>query len=222
MLESGSSWTLSGDLNLLGNFEDQNLLAGKFNVNSRTVRFQGGSATQTIFKPGTNPLNFGDVFIAETPGGKVQLLSSVNIGGQLSLATSDSLLELNGQTLELNGTITGSGNLKGSAASTLHIGGIGALGTLNFLTGFQTLSELKMDRVLPSGSVTLGNDLTVNDTLLLTNGVVKMGAFTLNHQWRRKSIRWLYHRQRTAIYYLREHVPGINVRRGHSKWLLAG
>jgi CSLREA domain-containing protein len=179
VLESGSSWTLSGDLNLLGNFEDQNLLAGKFNVNSRTVRFQGGSATQTIFKPGTNPLNFGDVFIAKPPGGKVQLLSSVNIGGQLSLATSDSLLELNGQTLELNGTITGSGNLKGSAASTLHIGGIGALGTLNFLTGFQTLSELKMDRVLPSGSVTLGNDLTVNDTLLLTNGVVKMGAFTL-------------------------------------------
>jgi len=179
VLESGSSWTLSGDLNLLGNFEDQNLLAGKFNVNSRTVRFQGGSATQTIFKPGSNALTFGDVFIAESPGGKVQLLSSININGQLNLSTPDSLLELNGKTLELNGTVTGAGNLKGSGASTLNIGGIGSLGTLKFLSGFRTLSQLKMDRVLPSGSVTLGNDLMVDDVLLLTSGVVNMGSFTL-------------------------------------------
>jgi CSLREA domain-containing protein len=180
VLEADSTWTLSGDLNLLGNFEDQSVGAGTFDVNSRTVKFQGGNATQTIFKHGTtNPLVLGDVLVSKTAGGKVQLLSSVNINGQLNLSTADSQLELNQKTLTLNGTVTGPGNLKGDPAATLNIGGIGPLGTLKFLSGFQTLSQLKMDRAFPTGSVTLGNDLMVGNTLLLTNGVVNMGSFTL-------------------------------------------
>src|SRR5207302_3647645 len=99
--------------------------------------------------------------------------------GQLNLSTAASLLELNGKTLTLNATIIGSGNLKGDAAATLNVGGSsGSLGTLNFLSGARTLSQLTMNRT-SSGSVTLANDLLVDDALNLTNGVISMGTFTL-------------------------------------------
>src|SRR5207248_6535618 len=112
------------------------------------------------------------------PGDNVQLQTNLTISGQLNLSTADSLLELNGKTLALNGTITGSGNLKGDGGATLNIGGSGSLGTLHFLSGSQSLSVLTMNRT-SSGSVTLGNNLLVDDTVNLTNGVVDMGAFTL-------------------------------------------
>jgi CSLREA domain-containing protein len=182
-LEIGSSLTLSdtsgGDLILLGAFLDQNAVDGKFIPNGRTVKFNGGSTTQTISKAGGTE-SFFDVFISETAGGTVQLLSPVTINGQLNLSTADSVLELNGKTLALNGTVTGSGNLKGDAAATLNIGGTGALTStnLNFLSGSQSLSVLTMNRT-SSGSVKFGNDLLVDDALNLTNGTVDMGSFML-------------------------------------------
>jgi hypothetical protein len=119
------------------------------------------------------------VFIAKLAGGKVQLLSSVNISGQLNLSTADSLLELNGKTLTLDGNVTGPGNFKGDGAATLNIGGTGSLGTLRFVNGFQTLSQMTINRLI-SGSVALGSNLSVDGTLNLTNGVVETGTSTLN------------------------------------------
>jgi uncharacterized repeat protein (TIGR01451 family)/CSLREA domain-containing protein len=184
-LEAGSTFTLSGaaggDLNLLGNFEDQNTDAGTFDPNGRTVKFQGGNTTQTIFKSPSNPLSFFDVFISETAGGEVQLLSAVTIVGQLNLSTADSVLNLNQKTLSLNGTVIGAGNLKSDGAAKLHIGGTsgGSLGTLHFLSSFQSLFELTMARTGSGSSVTIGNDLLVDDFLNLTDGIVDMGTFTL-------------------------------------------
>ena len=63
------------------------------------IKFQG--ATQTIFNAGSLG-QFSDVSIAQAPGGKVQLLSPTRINGQLNLTNADSLLELNGQSLELD------------------------------------------------------------------------------------------------------------------------
>ena len=181
-LEADSTWTLSGDLNLHGNFEDKSLGVGTFDASSVTVKFTGGSATQTVFKHGANPLVLDNVFIAETLGGKTQLLSALVINGQLNLSTANSLLELNQNALTLNGNVTGPGNLKGDSLAALNIGGAGSLGSpgdpLKFVTGSQTLSQMTMNR-LSSGSVTLGNDLSVNDTLNLFHGVVDMGTFTL-------------------------------------------
>ena len=129
-LETGSTFTLSsaagGDLNLLGDFLDQNTSAGMFIPNGRTVKFQGGGTTQTVSKAGSSAESFFDVFISETAGGKVQLLSPLTINGQLNLSTADSLIELNAKTLTLNGTIIGSGNLKGDLlGATLNVGGTG-------------------------------------------------------------------------------------------------
>ena len=66
------SSTPGADMNLFGNFVDETVLAGQFNANGRTLKFQG--ATQTIFNAGSLGI-FSDVSIAQTPGGKVQLLS---------------------------------------------------------------------------------------------------------------------------------------------------
>src|SRR5207302_670372 len=179
-IETGSTLTLSssngGDLNLLGSFLDQNTGAA-FDPLTRTVKFQGNNLTQTISKAGGNTESFFDVFINESAGGKVQLLSPLTINGQLNLSTADSLLELNTKTLTLNGTVIGGGNLKGDSSATLNLTGTGSLGTLNFLSGARTLSQLTMNRT-SSGSVTLANDLLV-DALNLTNGVISMGTFTL-------------------------------------------
>jgi len=183
LIDGGSTFTMSltpgGDLTVDGNFEDQNLLAGKFDPNGRTVTFGGGNTQQTITKAGTVALTFKDVIIDENAGGNVTLLSPVTVSGNLNLSTTDALLDLNGQTLELDGTISGPGNLKGSLTSTLQIGGVGSLGTLNFALGFRTLSQLAISRPLPSGSATLGNDLQVN-TAVLTNGTVNTDGFTLS------------------------------------------
>src|SRR5439155_13663244 len=92
------------------------------------------------------------------------------------------LIELNSQSLTLNGTITGPGQLKGDlTGASLLVGGTtgGDLGTVNFLSGAQTLSTLTVNRTGASASVTLGSNLTVGGTTTLTNGVVNMGTFTL-------------------------------------------
>src|SRR5262249_19381373 len=95
-LDTNATLTLSGssggDLNLLGNFVDNNTSASAFTPNGRTVKFQGGNTTQTVSKGGSSAESFFDVFISETAGGKVQLLSPLTINGQLNLSTSDSVL----------------------------------------------------------------------------------------------------------------------------------
>ncbi|HXI26238.1 MAG TPA: FG-GAP-like repeat-containing protein, partial [Pyrinomonadaceae bacterium] len=179
-LDANATFTLSGsaggDLSVNGNFVDNNSSAGAFNANTRTVKFNGGSATQTITKAG-GAESFFDVFIAEIAGGKVQLLSPVTINGQLNLSTPNSLLELNGQTLTLTGTISGSGNLKGDSSATLNVTGTGALGTMNFVSTGRTLASLTMNRT-SSGAATVGNDLSAG-SLTLTDGYVDMGSNTL-------------------------------------------
>jgi CSLREA domain-containing protein len=170
------SSTPGADINLFGNFRDETVLANGFQANGRTLIFQG--ATQTIFKT-ASIASFSDVSIAQIPGGKVQLLSPTRINGQLNLTTSDALLELNGQSLELLGTITGPGNLKGDLSASIVVGGIGAFGTVNFVSGGRTLSSLQLNRG-SNGSMTLGTDLALSGNLLLSNGILNTGANTLS------------------------------------------
>ena len=184
ILEDGSTFTLAlspnGDLTIDGNFEDQNLLPGKFDANLSTVTFAGGTAQQTITKAGTAALSFRNVVINNSGGGKVTLLTPVTIGGDLNLPNSGSLLELNGRTLELDGTISGPGNLKGDINANLAVNGTGDLGTVNFVTGARTLSTLSINRALPSGSMTLGTNLSLAGNLLVANGIIHTGANTLS------------------------------------------
>ena len=106
----------------------------------------------------TNALNLGDDFI---------------INGILTLTSGE--FGLNTKSLTLNGTVSRtSGSITGDNDANITIGGTGALGTLVFTTGSEYLGTMTINRT-SSGTVTLGNDLTINGV----NDAVNKGKLTL-------------------------------------------
>jgi len=69
----------------------------------------------------------------------------------------------------------GSGTFTGSSSSIMIINGTGALGTLNFTSGSQTLNNLTINRST-SGTATLGTPLSIAGVLTLTNGIINEGS----------------------------------------------
>src|SRR5262249_1179406 len=92
------------------------------------------------------------------------------------------VLELNSKVLTLNGTIgavpNANSGLKGDLTGSLFIQGTGALGTVSFLSGSQTLKFLVMN-LASSGPAIFPNNMTVDTGVGLTEGVVNMGGNTL-------------------------------------------
>lgn len=108
-----------------------------------------------------------------TANGIVVLGTDLASYGQLSLS-SGAILVLNGNHLTLNGTVSGTGLLRGDNNATLTIGGSGSLGTLYFETSNNEVDTLTINRT--SGSATLGTDLNVLSLLDLTNGIIYTGT----------------------------------------------
>ncbi len=169
---------VSGDLSVAGNWSN----AGTFTPNGRKVIFTG-AATQTLARTGGE--TFARLDLTKS-GGAVQLLDNLTLTGAgginaLEMNGTVDVLDLNGRQLTLTGAVAGTdaaGSIKGSATSGLVLNGTGALGTLRFTAGSQTLGTLVVNRTT-SGSVTLGSALTVASTLTLTDGLVTTGANTL-------------------------------------------
>ena len=169
------SGTSGGDLKTQGNIND----SGTFNANNRAIFFNGGN-TQVIQGTGTFDISY--VRINKT-GGSVQLATDLTCAGPsggnaMEIDGTSSVLDLNGHTLYLgqasvastyNSGIATPGSIKGSSTSSISILGTGALGTLSFTSGSQTLNNLTIDRQT-SGSVILGTALTLSGQLTLTNG----------------------------------------------------
>jgi hypothetical protein len=160
------------------------LSTATFTPNGRTVTFNGGG-TQDI-NGVSGSIAFAG-FALNKASGQVELLTdaSINPGAAAALEFNGSagdIINLNGKTFTINsGTIGGSnsaGAFKGSGFSSLVLNGTGALGTLQFTSGDESLSSLTMNRT-SSGSVTLGSALSINSTLTLTSGIINTGAFTL-------------------------------------------
>jgi hypothetical protein len=88
-------------------------------------------------------------------------------------------------TLALGGTVSGTGTITGSSSSDMSITGTGALGTLNFTAGGETLRRLTVNRTGSSPTVTLGTNLTVGqginnpDSLYLFSGIIQTGTNVL-------------------------------------------
>lgn len=84
----------------------------------------------------------------------------------------------NSNTLTIQGvfTSTTSGFIGGSTTSNLTFAGSGALSTLNFATGSQSLNDLTMGR---SGTLVLGTNLTVGNSIALTAGNLDISGRTL-------------------------------------------
>lgn len=177
-----------GDLHVEGSFTN----SGTFAHNNRTVFFEGGN-TQTV-TDSSGPQAIPYVSINKS-GGTVQLGSNLNTlgpngGNSIQFTGTTSTLTLNGKTLTLGSTVgtpaTGSGFIGDSSASlVLNDGGTGAggaMGTLAFVSGSQTLGNLTINRTGTNASATIGSDVTVNSGLALTSGdIIMSGTNTLTH-----------------------------------------
>jgi hypothetical protein len=172
-----------GDLVLEGNLTDN----ATFTANARAIFFRG-SNTQSI-SSSDNPLDI-DVARFNKTGGEVLLLQNLLIDETADPVqfAGTSILNLNGYTATFGKTGTASSitmnntsAIKGSANSHLTIYGDGAFGTINFdQTTPGTSNQLgNMLIQRSSGSVTLGNALSINGSLTLSSGKLVIGANTL-------------------------------------------
>jgi hypothetical protein len=126
-------------------------------VSANTASTASGSATSIT----------GDLLI-ETVG-TLSAGNTLTIGGNVTL-TGSGELALNGKTVNVTGSFSGSGVVNATNASTLVVNGTGSGGTVNFKTGAQTLGTLTLNRST-SGTLVLGTNLTLT-TLNLTNGTL--------------------------------------------------
>ena len=113
----------------------------------RTLRFTAGGNTTgqfTINRPITVPLG-SDLIIDNAPK-----------SGNFITGTATSILDINGNTLTINGAVSGIGFLSGSNTSNLTLGGTAT--TVNFLTGKQILKNLTM---VNNASALLGTPLDI-------------------------------------------------------------
>ncbi len=123
-----------------------------------------GSGVQNV-KGGT----FSKVDLDNASG--LKMLSNINIGSNLNLINGSISIQAN--TLTLNGSITGSGFIKGSPVSNLHITGVA--GNINF-DQTDSLSRSLRDLVLNNGNATLGNELNVYNEMLLTASTLNLDS----------------------------------------------
>jgi trimeric autotransporter adhesin len=124
--------------------------------------------------------NIGTFTLNRTSSGTMTMGNKLVTGTACNLTNGNMLL--NGQTLVLNGTFSGSASasLRGTTSSVLSIGGAGSLGTLYFdqTTPGTTnaVSAFTLNRA-SSGIATLGNALSIGTGgLNLTNGSLADGG----------------------------------------------
>lgn len=111
------------------------------------LRFATGGNTTgqfTINRPITVQLN-SDLTIDRTP-----------LTGNFITGTASSILDINGNTLTINGGVSGPGTLSGSNISSLTLGGVA--GAVSFTTGKQVLKNLSL---VNSATATLGTALDI-------------------------------------------------------------
>lgn len=171
------------DLRLNGNFTNN----GVFNGNGRAIFFTK-NGTQTIISTplltipyivqqpssGTNTIQLINDLIVSAPAG----------GNAISFSSAADIFDINSRTLTIGtvgvaNTISGLGTFKGSTTSNLILFGNGSVGALRFTTGSQILGNLTLNRQAGVIGFDLGSDLSVNGTLLLTNGIIDTTNRTL-------------------------------------------
>ncbi len=174
-------------------------VGGNFNLAASTANFTGGTSTvtfngtgaQTITRTGGGTLTFNNMTVNKSSGSltlaTATAATTLSIPGTLTLTSG--AFTIGGSatvpnTLSLAGTVTGSGTITGSTNSNLTITGTGALGTLNFTTGAETLRRLTVNRTGTTPTVTLGTDLSVGgsataDTASFLSGRIITGSNAL-------------------------------------------
>lgn len=146
----------------------------------------GKTWTQTIdYSSASNQTIVAGTYAALTAstGGTKTMAADITVSGALTLSSAKAAI--NGNTLTLNGTVSGmsaSNSLVGSNASKLTVGATGSVGTIffdrsisadvNTLDGSNALQNLL---VTSGGNITLGNRLNLFERLSVTNGTFNTG-----------------------------------------------
>ncbi len=103
--------------------------------------------------------------------GTKSMAGATTVSAALNVAAGD--LSIGANTLTLDGTVTGTGTITGSTTSNISVGGTGALGTIDFSSGGNTLGSLTVNRTT-SGTVDFEEDFTINTAATFTEGFVNI------------------------------------------------
>ncbi len=137
--------------------------SGGLSGNSTSNIVYGVSGSATIL-PG---VTVGKLTVNRTSG--VSMTASVTVEGPMKISAGN--LSIAGNTLNINGDVTGS-SLVGSTTSSLNVGGTAS----NFTLPAITLSNFNLNR--PNG-ITLGGNMDVYGTVTMINGSITPGGFQL-------------------------------------------
>lgn len=161
------TFTPTGTVGIAGTFTPG---TGAFTLTNSTIEFNGSSAQSvpTVFT------SLNNLTINNSNG--VSLPQALAITGVLNFSAGS--LVLNGQTLTLSGTCSGTTSFTGSSASNLIINGSGDLGSsINMVqtsSATRTINTITINRT--SGTVTLGNPMEVTGTVNVTTGTLASGG----------------------------------------------
>ena len=146
-----------------------------------TITYNGAGDQKTgLDFPETR--NVSLIIDTENATSSVSLSENITITGTESLTLTQGTLQIGGNTLTLNGTVTPtSGKIGAITTSNLSIGGSGAMGTIPFSSTSNTLNNFTLARG-STGSVTLGGDLTVLGLLNFVDGQLILNGNTLTLQ----------------------------------------
>jgi len=164
---TGSNLSASGSGNIMGS------ATSSLVVNSAT-----GLVGSLRFATSGNTLN--NLTINTGTTGTTAFGSDLNLNGTLTLNNGN--LDMNGYDLIISGTgniaAAGSGWLRGSTTSDVTINATAGLsGTLRFASSANTINNLTINTA--SGTVNLGNDLTITGTAMLSSGTLGLNGKTL-------------------------------------------
>lgn len=130
----------------------------------------------------TNGTTYGNLKISTTTSLEVGATSYCSVAGSLIINPSQTL-RMSGGSLELYGTVVGSGNLRGNSASYIALlgGNGGNNGTLNFETGFENLLELALLYPTATDMIVLGTNLNLvsGGDFFHQSGILSLNGNTL-------------------------------------------
>jgi hypothetical protein len=158
---AGSTHTITGAITTTG---------GTMDASSGTLVFNG-SVAQSI-PSGSVSTNINNLTVNNAAG----LTINANHTIESTLVLQAGSLSLNGRTLTLGGTISGTGLLKGSAASGLTVASSTIAGTLNFDQSADGVSNALASLTVSSGVATLGGKLNLYTVLNVSGGTLDLAA----------------------------------------------
>ena len=172
----GSIYTASGTYTFdsLNNAGCDSLTTLNLTINNCNSNYVWTGTTSTDWSVATNwsnnvlPTAGVTVTIPSAPSNQPALSADVSIGGIILNGTTS----LNGHIFTINGTVTGTGKLKGSATSSLVMNS-SSNNTINF--GTSTDSMLANLTINGTGTVTLGSGLGLTNLLTVSSGVLNTG-----------------------------------------------